>query len=236
MYRYYGNKRRSNALGEKLTITFSLCMVYIVLITLAAVYIAIIVAMYMFMDVLIPTLLTVIVLCVLIKVFYFNKIGKRVKFNRKLKKLCKKRMYKLNRETGFWRSTRLISEGYHFTVETPQTKYFVRYITCFDYNTEIIFQNKNQLQIRRNINAHKNKFKVIAGINETTEERDFRFDTVYAAPPKKSENIVLLNPVPREVEFIDRDGMKTPTGSGDKFFGYTIYNGTDFLKQLKNQR
>jgi hypothetical protein len=90
------------------------------------------------------------------------------------------------------------------------------------------------MRIHRDINAHKNKFKVIAGIRESYETKPFKFDLAYGMPNEKYENVVLLNPVPREICYIDGDGMMTPTGSGEKMFGYTIYNGSDFLFLLKN--
>ena len=70
------------------------------------------------------------------------------------------------------------------------------------------------------------------GIKEGFEIRPFKFDTAFGVPNEKYENVVLLNPVPSGVCYIDRDGMMTPTGSGEKMFGYTIYNGTDFLSLI----
>ena len=233
-YRYYGVKRRQHPVRDKAIEMFSASMAYFVVAIIIFAAIFAIVNFYIYMGAFLPTMLTLIIVAVLIKVFYFNKLGKRVKFERKLKRLCKKNNYKLERKTGFWKSLGFISQGYHFSVQTPQTKYYVRYITIFDYNSSITFKSKNEIIIGKNLHAHRNKFKVIAGISAKYVTKEFQFDTAYDLPPKRSENIVLMNPVPRSVDYLDHDGVNTPSGSGERLFGYTIYNGSDFLKKLEN--
>ena len=233
MYRYYGVKRKRSVIIEKLTTAFACYAAYVVLSTLAFAVALAIVNLYLYLGTFIPTVLTLIIVCVLLRTFYFKKIGKRVKFVRKLKRLCRKRNLRLDDKAGFWKGMRFLSDGYHFTVQTPTVKYYVRYLTCFNYNSEVTFHSKKEIIIHKNLNAQKNKFKVLFGIIENHRTRDFSFDTVFEPLPKRTENIVLLNPVPREIDYLDRDGMKTPTGSGEKLFGYTVYNGTDFLKLLE---
>lgn len=231
-YRYYGVKRKEHPLLNKIVFYFTHGMAYYVLAILLFAFGIAMFNLYLYLGVFIPSVITLIVVCVLIRSLYFKKIGKRIKFERKLKRLCAKKGFIIERKAGFWGSTRFISEGYHFLVKTNDKNYYVRYITCFNYNTEITFHSRTEVRVRRNINAHKNKFKVIAGISESVDSMPFHFDTAYGMPNEKYENIVLLNPVPRDICYLDRDGMITPTGSGEKLFGYTIYNGTDFLIQL----
>jgi hypothetical protein len=233
-YRYYGVKRKDNWFVNKVVSFFLAYASYCILVPVVTVYGIIIYCLYRYFGVFIPTIVTVVTLILLVRNLYFKKLGKRVKFERKLKKLCAKQGYIIERNAGFWRSMRFISEGYHLVVKTHDKNYYVRFITNFNYNTEIIFSSKTEIRIHRDINAHKNKFKVIAGIRESYETKPFKFDLAYGMPNEKYENVVLLNPVPREICYIDRDGMMTPTGSGEKMFGYTIYNGSDFLFLLKN--
>ena len=232
-YRYYGVKRKRNAMIEKASTAFAYYAGYCVISLLVFVVGIAIVNMYLYLGTFIPTVVTVIIASVLLRVFYFKKIGRRVKFVRKLKRLCQKRNFKLDDKAGFFGGMRFTSKGYHFTVQTPKVKYYVRYLTCFNYNTEVTFHSKNEIIIHKNLNAYKNKFKVLFGIIENHDTKEFSFDTVFEPLPKKTENIVVLNPVPKSIDYLDRDGMKTPTGSGEKLFGYTVYNGTDFLKLLE---
>ena len=233
-YRYYGVRRKRRDLMEKGTIVFTHVAAYYVMALLILVTGIALYNLYRYLGVFIPSMITLIIVLLIVRALYFKRLGKRVKFVRKLKRICKKRNFKLENKTGFLGSMVFISTGYHFTVQTPKTKYFVRYLTCFNYNSEVTFHNKNEIIIHTNINAIKNKFKVIFGITEQYLTKKFSFDTVFEPLPKKTENIVLLNPVPRGIDYLDRDGIKTPTGSGEKLFGYTVYNGTDFLKLLEN--
>jgi hypothetical protein len=232
-YRYYGVKRKRKAMIEKATTAFTYYSAYCVISILAFAVALAIVNMYLYLGTFIPTVFSLMIFAVLLRVFYFKKIGRRVKFVRKLKRLCKKRILRLEDKAGFFGGMRFTSKGYHFTVQTPTVKYYVRYLTCFNYNTEVTFHSKKEIIIHKNLNAIKNKFKVLFGIIESHDTKEFIFDTVFEPLPKRTENIVLLNPVPKSIDYLDRDGIKTPTGSGEKLFGYTVYNGTDFLKLLE---
>ena len=232
-YRYYGVKRKDHPLLNKIAFYFTHGMAYYVLAILLFAVGIVMFNLYRYLGVFIPTVITLIIVFLLVRTFYFKKLGKRVKFERKLKRLCGKNGFVIERNTGFWKSMRFISEGYHFVVKTNEKNYYVRYITNFNYNTEVILCSKTEIQIRKNINAHKNRFKVLMGIEESYDPKEFRHDEAYGTAGEKYENIVLFNPVPRGICYIDRDGTMTPTGSGEKLFGYTIYNGTDFLSLLQ---
>lgn len=228
-YRYYG--KRGSAFLEAVAVWtttvffcgFILIYFFIAFMTLRGIY--------SYIGVLIPTTVTAILLSILLY-FLFRGIYKRIIFILKLKKVCKRKDYRLKTNIGFLASFKYSQERYHLTVDTPQIRFLVKYLPTYRYNSELIFQSAEALSQRVNKNAHKSVLKTALGIKEKYKLRQFSFSDIRETSSKRTERIVLMNPVPREAYAI-KNQVKEPVGSRDRIFGYTLYNGSDFISELE---
>ena len=119
-------------------------------------------------------------------------------------------------------------------METARKIYFVRYLATYNYNSELIFRSADKVALRTNIGAHRSNVKTALGIKEKYKIRPFALaDEEEKSGYKEVVKVVLMNPVPREVCYIE-GGAKIPTGTGGKLFGHTLYSGSDFIYALEN--
>lgn len=204
----------------------------LILLLMASYFLLVLPAFYKYTGLLVPTLFTVLAATVVF-ILATRTIRKRLKLELGLKKLCREKGYLIERNVGIISSLRFVADGYHFIIETPKTRFAVRYMTFRKYHTKITFHPKREIYMTVNLNASKSPLKVLFGVKEKTKIFHFDFDESFYDRDKKVKKIVLLNPVPFEVNYINQEGMLTPTGSGQELFGFTIYNGSGFLAMLR---
>ena len=204
----------------------------LLLLLMASYFLQVIPAFYKYTGVLVPTLFNLLVATVIL-VFATRTLRKRLKFECKLKKLCRDKGYLIERNVSMLKSLRFVTEGHHFIIETPKVRFVVRYMTFRKHHTKITFRSNKEVDMTVNLNASKSTLKVLFGIKEKTKAFHFDFDEKFYDRDKEVRKIVLMNPVPFEVNYINKDGVFSPTGSGQEMFGFTIYNGSGFLSMLR---
>lgn len=228
-YRYYG--KRGSIILETVAVWLTTALFSAFFAVYFLIVFLVLKGIYTYLGVLIPTVFTFII-TVSLFYFLFRRVIKRPIFTLKLWQVCRKKHYGLDIRRGFFHSLGFASSGYHFVVETSLVRFFVRYLATYRYNTEIIFRSPETVTARTNIDAHKSNLKTAFGIKEKYKTRPFSFSDETDQKDKRAEKVILMNPVPREAYCI-KNGTKTPVGSQDKIFGYTLYSGSDFIDELK---
>jgi hypothetical protein len=173
------------------------------------------------------------VLAVLAFVYFYllRVVRKRIKFIIKLKRKCKALGFKIKFVRGFWKGMRRNTEGIDFTVDTGKKCFCVRYFTTFKFLSHITFIDKETISITKNIT--KSHFKFILGFNKSkTAEVKYSFDDKFNVYNRKTQKILLLNPVPHDCFKKDGDGAIIPIGTGEHIQDYIIYSASTFINAL----
>ncbi len=198
-----------------------------------------------------------IAICIIASVLIFNFVvlrtyRKRLKFVRKLKKVCKKNKYRLKFERGFFKSLKYAPNSFDFSVDTGRTVWHVRYLTVRKYNTQLTFLDKDTAQMispRPKSNSIVNTYSRNRGIvrNYNTLSSDTHgferlarvrlFDlsldeTVSNINHKTARKALLINPVPHSLYKKEHDGSTVPTGTGEAIGDYTIFTASGFIETL----
>ena len=227
--RNFGNKRKAS--GSLVSNIISTSFAILVIALMASFFLLTIPAFYKYTGVLIPTLFTLLLITVVF-IIATRMLRKRLKLERKLKKLCRNKGYIIERNIGFFSSLKFVTSGYHYIIETPKVRFAVRYMTFKKRLSKVTFRSNQEVDIIVNMNASRNLWKSLLGIKEKTVAYHFDFDETFYDKDKRVEKIVLMNPVPSEVNFINKEGIFTPTGPGQEMYGFVIYNGSGFLSML----
>ena len=156
---------------------------------------------------------------------------KRLRFLKKLKKLCRKNGFTMTVERGFFKGLKKNTTGYDLTVKTNSGIWCVRFFTCKTRNLHLIFENARTLTLRTNI--IKNKIKAVYGLSdERNVSIDYAFDDPLPPSALPAERALILNPVPNAIFKKDSDGVICAAGSGEKMPDYTIYTGSGFIETV----
>ena len=163
--------------------------------------------------------------------FISRPYRKRLKFVRKLKKICKERKYRLYKNSHFLKNTRKPSGICDFIVETGDALYSVMFFPAPKRLSIIRFTEPDMAQVITRI--LKNRFTEILNINAKVNFVTYSFDAPQSKT-KKSYKALLMNPAPYSMQAFDkREGKIVDSGSGAEFFGYVAYSGTGFLDLLE---
>lgn len=232
LYRSYGVKKRYNPTLRRLKNFFAKSLVVFLLLFQLFVVATVGFCFWMFSGELIATVITII----LTTVFYFinTRIPRaRRKFVKKLKKLCKEKKYRLEFKRSFWKSLSWADkDDIDFVVKAGKYSYFVRYATATKTLSTMTFLSKTELLYTKH--PRNNKFTLIFDFKDKKKILPISFPSYIDDNDKYSIKSILINPVPMNIERKGSfgEGME-PTGTGEKLYGYTIFNGTGFIETIQ---
>ena len=230
IYRAYGVKRREYPVLEKIKnfiimfFTVAFMGQYFLLMAIA------IIAVLALGNLLLKTLIITIVF-VFVTVKSTRALRIRAKFNKKLKKLCKKNGYTLTFEQNFVDSLLWSNDRIDLTVDTGNYLYQAHFLTVRKYNSGLTLAKKGEIlftQYRLN-----NKFTIIFNLKPKTKIYKVSFPDTHGIQNRKVVNCIIINPSCKEMFCKDRDGVISPTGSGAEAFGMTAFTGTGFIESIK---
>ena len=181
-------------------------------------------------------LIATVVTILLVSIFYRTntRIPRlRRKFTKKLKKLCRENGYSLEFKRGFWKSLSWADKGeIDFVLKANAYTYYVRYATATRVLSTMSFLSKSELLYTKH--PRNNKFTLIFDFKDKKKVMHISFPEYIDDNDKYSIKAILINPVPMNIE---REGAfgsgREPTGTGEKMFGYTIFNATGFIETVK---
>ena len=228
MYRSYGKTRKVYPRLEKLKefIVRGILVYFLFYIALIGVLISYVILA--FSDIL--TFIIAVPLGIAAVVALTRTMRKRLKFLRKLKKLCKNNKYSIifNRRffaSFLWDKT----NGVDFTLKTGTHIYLVKFATASKRNSDIIFLSTNEMLYRKlRLN---NKITVAFDLKPKITRLPINFPNPDLT--ENTTNVILLNPVPRDISIKDKDGSTIATGDGENRFGYTVHSGTGFISAVE---
>ena len=181
-------------------------------------------------------LIGTVVTIILFSIFY--SINTRIprarhKFKKKLKKLCKQKGYRLEFKRGFWQSLTWADNGeIDFILRAGTYTYFVRFATATRKLSTMSFLSKTELCYTKH--PRNNKFTLIFDFKDKKKTMRISFPNGIDANDKHMIKAILINPVPMNIEkSAGRDGGVEPTGTGEKIFDYTIFNGVGFIETIQ---
>ena len=232
LYRSYGVKKKyrpglikfNNFLAKTLVVYLIILQLFVV----ATVGFA----FWFYTDELIATVVTLILVSLL---YFINTRTPRArhKFVKKLKKLCKEKKYRLEFKRSFWKSLSWADKDeIDFTLKAGKYTYFVRYATATKTLSTMSFLSKTEMEYTKH--ARNNKFTLIFDFKDKKKILPISFPAYINADDKYSVKAILINPVPMTIQKKGSygEGME-PTGTGERLFGYTIFNGTGFIETIQ---
>ncbi len=175
--------------------------------------------------------LAVLTVIALIYFVGLRVVRKRLRFIFKLKRRCKALGFKVNFLRGFWKGLRRNTEGFDLTVDTGKKCYCVRYFTSAKFLTHVVFVDEETIAIKRNIT--RSRLKYVLGFNDPKVKNiNYSFKDKMTIYNRKTQKVLLLNPVPHDCFKKDPDGAIIPIGTGEPMFDYIIYSGNSFINTL----
>ena len=181
-------------------------------------------------------LIATVVTLLLGSIFY--RINTRIprlrrKFTKKLKKLCRENGYSLEFKRGFFKSLSWADKGeIDFILKADSYTYYVRYATATKVLSTMSFLSKSELLYTKH--PRNNKFTLIFDFKDKKKLMHISFPDYIDENDKHSIKAILINPVPMNIEKKGAFGSgMEPTGTGERLFGYTIFNATGFIETVK---
>jgi hypothetical protein len=234
MYRTYGvTKKYRPRLAKFNNMLAKFLVLY--LIVLEVFIIAVVgVSFWFFSGELIGTVVTLILLTVTYRVN--TRIPRaRKKFVRNLKKLCEEKKYSLEFKRGFWSSLSWADKGgVDFILKANGKTYYVRYATSTKKLSTMSFLSGSELVYTKH--PRNNKFTLIFDFKDRKKVMHISFPDCIDGNDKSVVKAILINPVPMNIEKKGAYGIgMEPTGTGERMFGYTIFNATGFIETLKRE-
>ena len=232
LYRSYGVKKKVYPLIEKLetyAVRLVALWVYGAFILVGSIGM---IAFFIFFPELWVKLLIGVVAAVFLAVRLTRTLRIRRKFWRKLKRTCQKNRYSLKVLRPFHKGFRWSDRQADFRLQTGSTVYEMHFLTVKRYRSELLFDNKEKIRIKRlRLN---NRFNLMMDFEAKEKEIPTNFppiSTVFEST--KTVRGILINPVCREMSQKDRDGGMVTTGSGAQLYGYTIFTASGFLETIQ---
>lgn len=232
LYRSYGVKKKYNPTLIKLNNFLARSLVAFFIFFQLFVVSTVAFAFWFYAGELISTVVTLI----LVTLLYFlnTRIPRaRRKFTKKLKKLCKEKKYRLEFKRSFWKSLSWADKDeIDFSLKAGKYTYFVRYATATKTLSTMSFLSKTELVYTKH--PRNNKFTLIFDFKDKKKLLPISFPSYINNDDKYSIKAILINPVPMNIEKKGSfgEGME-PTGTGERLFGYTIFNGTGFIETVQ---
>lgn len=157
-------------------------------------------------------------------------LRKRLRFQRKLKKLCREKKYRAVfhrplRESFSWSTDKL-----DFTLSTAKHVYYVHYLTVKSYRSSITLLDGENLLLTKY--PPQNKLALIFNLKAKQKNYKVSFPKSSSIGERKFVNTVIVNPTCMEMFAKNRDGVTEPTGNGTHIFGYSVYTASGFIEAV----
>lgn len=229
-YRSYGKTKKEYAFMEHLKLFLARGVVVIMMISMLSILAAGSLTFLIYGNVLVSA----VVMFVMILVFFvkFSKpIRRRLKFQKKLKKLCREKRYKLTFEQSFIDSLFWSSERLDFTLNTGTHLYLVHYLTLPKYNASLTFMDgENFVYTKHRL---RNPFTLIFDLKDKHKNYSVKFPEKYELDRKKTVRALVVNPVCRDIFRKNESGVIEATGSGGDIFGLSVFTGSGFIESIR---
>lgn len=158
-------------------------------------------------------------------------LRKRRSFLRKLSRLCRTYGFRMEKKRSFFSGFRWSPEVCDFVLHTPNARYEMRYFTVRKYNASLCFESKEEIRLVSH--TLENRFTVIFDREDKIRRYRLQPPTDPSGESLRVVHGILVNPVSRRMLYKEKDGTRSATGNGAIVFGYTVYNASGFLKELK---
>ncbi len=232
MYRTYGVTKKYRPRLAKFNEILSKFLVLYLIVFEIFILAVVGVSFWFFSGELIATVVSVILFTVMYRIN--TRIPRlRRKFTKRLKKLCREKKYSLEFKRGFWSSLSWADKGQiDFILKADGITYYVRYATATKKLSTMSFMSRTELVYTKH--PRNNKFTLIFDFKDKAKTMHISFPEGIDENDKNAVKVILINPVPMNIEKKGAFGVgMEPTGTGERMFGYTIFNATGFIETLK---
>ncbi|MBQ2999326.1 MAG: hypothetical protein IJD64_02580 [Clostridia bacterium] len=228
LHRSYGKKRKVYPLWERIKLTFFQGLTLWLLIPWLIVALLLYIAFMCFFPELWFKIFVNILLWGFLLFRLTRTLRKRRKFTKKLKKLCKKKNFRIRYEQNFFQSLIWSPDKQDFVVETRDMSYYVRYLTINKYHSTLFFESENLLRLVKD--SPRGFFRIFSTKSKIKKYPfDFQIPERYG---RKTKKVLIANPVCAEMKTKSPNGGYETTGDGGVQFGFTVHTGSGFLEAL----
>jgi hypothetical protein len=155
----------------------------------------------------------------------------RVKLMRQIKELCKQRDFHLKTHRNPFLSFLYKGKRFDFTIETPQKTYVVKLITCFSKIKIYHFIDEESYV------TYFKTFIVLPMATKVTEGVHWscyhRFPRLEKAEGDNVTHVLLFNPAPNDITYIDKKGLTQIAGNDTVIGDLQLFNGKGFLNAIE---
>ena len=159
-----------------------------------------------------------------------KKARLRLKFNKKIKKLCKCEGFGLCFERKFRESLRWSFGGCDATIETPSRIYYLHTVFVRSSRQKILFDSEKLIKL---ITAPpKSRFTTIFEIKPRVKELALDISSDRSIGQKEAVSIILILPGCANMSYRQSSVTTAPTGNGGEHFGYTVFTQKGLMNFL----
>ena len=230
IYRTYGKTKREYSFIEYLKLFLARGVVVIMMFAMLSILATGFVAFLVFGNILVSAVV-MFAMIVILFVKFSKPIRRRLKFQKKLKKLCREKRYKLTFEQSFIDSLFWSPEKLDFTLNTGTHLYLVHYLTLPKYNASLTFMDSENFVYTKH--RLRNPFTLIFDLKDKSKNYSVKFPEKYVLDRKKTVKAIIVNPVCRDIFRKNENGSIEATGSGGDIFGASVFTGTGFLENVR---
>lgn len=227
--RAYGVTRKELYLFEKIKLFLARALVVFMMFCMVSILVTGIIALILHGNELINTVIigSAAIICL---VKFSKPIRRRLKFQRRLKKLCKENNYKLSFEQNFFDSLIWSKDKLDFVLNTGTHVYLVHYLTLTKYNASLSFIDSEHFVYTKH--RLKNAFTLIFSLKSKSKSYSVSFPKEYERDRHINIRALVVNPVCKEMFYKNSDGIFEATGSGGDIFGYKVFTGSGFIEAI----
>ena len=230
MYRAYGKTKKEYGFIERIKLFMARGVVLFMMFSMLSIVATGSLAFLLYGNVLI-SFTAMLIVAIIFFVKFSKPIRRRLKFQKKLKKLCREKRYKLTFEQSFIDSLFWSPEKLDFTLNTGTHLYLVHYLTLPKYNASLTFlDGENFVYTKHRL---RNPFTLIFDLKDKQKNYSVKFPEKYQLDRKKNVNALIVNPVCRDIFRKNESGVTEATGSGADIFGLFVFTGSGFIDSVK---
>lgn len=232
LYRTYGVTRRYSAVRAKINTIFGRVFVFLFIMFYLTVMATVGFALWFYSGALTATVMTLIIFTS--SFLLITRVPRaRLKFCRRLKRLCRKNNYRLEFKRKFLASFSWGGKGeLDFILKAGRYTYYARFATASKRLSTMTFSSKTEFcYVKHPLN---NKFTLIFDFKDKKKILPISFPHGIDPDDKYSIKAIVMNPAPMNAFKNSASSMgPEPTGTGEKIYDYTIFNGTGFIETVR---
>ena len=166
---------------------------------------------------------------IVLTIFRFIRVVfMRLKFIHNIKTICKNEKYLLELHRFPLTSVFYKSGKIDLTVKTPNDTYYIKLIASYSSKKRYHFVDSNRYV------TYLKTFFVLPMATQVSENVSFVSYHEFPQINKKDslydneKYVMLFNPMPNEISYIEKDGSKQIAGNGSRIGEFYVYNGKGF--------